>query len=379
MNANLGTPLPLERRAVMDMLLRTGADELGIPPSLYADAREKYEAVGSWLGADGSLLQAVQPVISAQGSIAIGTTVKPLGRDEFDIDLLCLLLWPDAAAAALKRAVGARLFESKIYQRMLKEKNRCWRLNYAGQFHMDVLPAIPDTMRGGDAILVPDKALQTLKPSNPKGYEVWFFDQASQALIVREGLRADVQPLPAAPSDENKWPLQVVVQILKRHRDIMFGEDERAPISIIITTLAAYAYQGELSVYEAIQNVLNRMVLYIEEDLNGEAVISNPTNREENFADKWQPHPERRASFYQWLGRAKQDFADLNTRSLSELNQPLETIFGERVARSTLVKYGEQIQSRRDQGIPVVAGTGTLASTSVKAKVAPKHTFYGAP
>ncbi|MEQ9590890.1 MAG: nucleotidyltransferase [Parvibaculaceae bacterium] len=361
----------------MDMLLKSGADELDIPPSLYADAEEKYEAVGSWLGADGSLLQAVQPVISPQGSIAIGTAVKPLERDEFDIDLLCLLLWPEATAVALKRAVGVRLRESKIYQRMLEEKNRCWRLNYAGQFHMDVLPAIPDTVRGGDAILVPDKELRILKPSNPKGYEVWFFDRAAQAVIVKEGLRADVQPLPAAPSDRNKWPLQVVVQILKRHRDIMFGEDERAPISIIITTLAAHAYQGELSVYEAVQNVLNRMVLYIEEGVNGEAVISNPTDRAENFADKWQSHPERRASFYQWLGRAKQDFADLNMRNLGELNQPLETIFGERVARSALIKYGEQMQSQRDQGIPIAAGTGTLASPSVKAKVAPKHTFYG--
>lgn len=39
--------------------------------------------------------------------------------------------------------------------------------------------------------------------------------------------------------------LQRIVQILKRHRDIMFNGDEDKPISIIITTLASRAYRGE--------------------------------------------------------------------------------------------------------------------------------------
>ncbi len=46
---------------------------------------------------------------------------------------------------------------------------------------------------------------------------------------------------PVRPFQKEKMPLQRVVQLLKRHRDIMFSSDEydseNKPISIIITTL----------------------------------------------------------------------------------------------------------------------------------------------
>ena len=61
----------------------------------------------------------------------------------------------------------------------------------------------------------------------------------------------------------NKTPLQRAVQILKRHRDIMFAGDEDKPVSIIITTLAAKAYQGEGSITEALQTILIHMDKYI--------------------------------------------------------------------------------------------------------------------
>ena len=48
------------------------------------------------------------------------------------------------------------------------------------------------------------------------------------------------------PEYQVKTPLQQGIQILKRHRDIMFVEDpDDKPISIIITTLAAHAYNNE--------------------------------------------------------------------------------------------------------------------------------------
>ena len=55
---------------------------------------------------------------------------------------------------------------------------------------------------------------------------------------------------------EKKSPLQRVVQILKRHRDLMFNGDESKPISIIITTLAARAYNKETDVLDALVNVV---------------------------------------------------------------------------------------------------------------------------
>ncbi len=62
---------------------------------------------------------------------------------------------------------------------------RCIRLNYAGDFHLDIVPAVPDFEVGGTYIFVPDLDANLAidapqndrwKPSNPKGYQIWFED-----------------------------------------------------------------------------------------------------------------------------------------------------------------------------------------------------------
>ena len=75
----------------------------------------------------------------------------------------------------------------------------------------------------------------------------------------------------------------------------MFGEDENKPISIIITTLAGQAYNGETCLYDGLFNVIEKMEQNIHIDCNGNYVVSNPVNSEENFADKWAKYPKRNA------------------------------------------------------------------------------------
>lgn len=56
-----------------------------------AAARTSYEAVAEWLsGSPTPLLRDIRAY--AHGSAAPGTTVKPLSREEFDVDLICLVL-----------------------------------------------------------------------------------------------------------------------------------------------------------------------------------------------------------------------------------------------------------------------------------------------
>jgi hypothetical protein len=110
-------------------------------------------------------------------------------------------------------------------------------------------------------------------------------------------------------------PLQRVIQLLKRHRDVRFAghqlEGEK-PISMIITTLAAQAYLGELDVASSLAAVLERMDDFaasgiIEKQL-GRWYIPNPVNPAENFADRWNEPGSRRAdAFFQWVGWARQD------------------------------------------------------------------------
>ena len=311
--------------------------------------------------------------------MAIGTATKPVGRDEFDLDLMCqLLIQSGANPAEVKRIVGQRLRDHDTYRKMLREKNRCWRLVYAGEFYMDIIPGIPD-LRGqaATALLVPDKELRCWKETDPKGYAAWFLDRAKFTAIADEGVRAEVEPAPSPPDEWRKLPLQVVVQLLKRHRDLMFVEDEDAPISIIITTLAARAFDGAPSVVGALSGVLERMPLYITRTNAGAAFVQNPVNALENFADKWASHPRRERCFFDWIARARLDLERLEVAHLSNVQNPLSRWVGQRAATRAVRDYGETIQRQRATGIAVSATTGELASRSARAVGSPRHTFFG--
>src|SRR5207248_11762351 len=176
------------------------------------------------------------------------------------------------------------------------------------QFHMDVLSAVPDGQRQkaifeharmnvswwhtAVAITCKDhrdysRISDDWPRSNPKAYAEWF--KSRMAVVYRERLRklaeaarASVEDMPAY---KVKTPLQSAIQILKRHRDLQFLDDiEHRPISIIITTLSAHAYQQEETISGALFSILARMDQSIK-DRAGVAWIANPTDPMENFAD----------------------------------------------------------------------------------------------
>ena len=108
-------------------------------------AKQRYEGVGDWLArSDHWLLASI--AIRLQGSVAIGTAVKPIGANEHDVDLVAHV--PDlesmVSPAMLKRQIGDRLRDNGNYAPLLVEMPRCWRLDYANEFHLDITPSIPN-------------------------------------------------------------------------------------------------------------------------------------------------------------------------------------------------------------------------------------------
>src|SRR6266851_5675146 len=98
-------------------------------------AKSRYGAVGEWLAhSDNPLLKGV--TVYPQGSVPLGTTVKPLARNEYDVDLVCFIpgIRASLSPAALKYVVGERLRQNDRYKAILEEMPRCWRLNYANEF-----------------------------------------------------------------------------------------------------------------------------------------------------------------------------------------------------------------------------------------------------
>ena len=66
--------------------------------------------------------------------------------------------------------------------------------------------------------------------------------------------------------------------------------------------------------------------------VDGQYAVLNPTNNEENFADKWQTHPQRERKFFQWLGLVKSNLENaLRTGNVEEIFEALKPRFGERI------------------------------------------------
>jgi hypothetical protein len=158
--------------------------------------------------------------------------------------------------------------------------------------------------------------------------------EAKRALAQRERITASVDEI---PDYKVKTPLQRTIQLLKRHRDCMFTDDaEYKPISIIITTLAAHAYNEEPSISAALQSILTGMDRYIE-DRSGVAWVTNPVNPAENFADKWAEEPKKRENFYRWLDQAKHDFAlYLRASTFDKMPELLREHLGTKLVDSTM-------------------------------------------
>lgn len=323
--------------------LESLVEELEISDARYEQVEGRYNSLGDWLNRYASTIREYGPSVYVQGSFGLGTVIKPLHADvEYDIDVVCELKHLNKAQlsqATLKEMVGdevERYRRAHSMSKPLREGRRCWTLYYSdgAQFHMDVVPALSngrdvqlllerrgrDASRAGTAIAITDnerldysQITEDWPRSNPKGYVAWFKERMRVQLELRkralaEAVKASIEEI---PDYKVRTPLQSSIMILKRHRDIMYVKDEIncCPISIIITTLAAHAYQGEAEIADALLSILTGMENHIRRDANGRAVIANPSDPLENFADKWAEFPEREDAFYQWLNQARRDFA----------------------------------------------------------------------
>jgi hypothetical protein len=312
------TTAPMQR--LSDLYEHLGA-ALDLTAELYEDAVVKYEDVAEWLNAPESPLHAYDALLYPQGSFRLGTVVRPLFRaDEYDLDFVCRLTRDKTAITQeqLKNLVGDRL--KKHPDLKVSASRRCWTIDYPKQFHMDVLPAIVNTDRPPNGILLTDRELRYWQFSNPIDYATWFFSRmASVVEAARKRFAASAGiPPEEVPLWQIKTALQRCVQLLKRHRDIYFAKngDLRTP-SILITTLAAHAYDGSADIAAALHHILSNMHRFINKR-DDKWEVTNPTDQRENFADKWNEKPALRTAFLQWLDRARDDFSRLQQMPLQE-------------------------------------------------------------
>lgn len=362
-----------QKRVVIDNMVKL----LELPDSAYDKARKRYEDLGEWFDRDESAVSGNNPHIFPQGSFRLGTAIRPLDEsEEYDLDLACKLrdgISKDChTQETLKKLIGIELEayrKARGIKNELEPKHRCWRLEYQDDlsFHMDIVPCIPADEKRRKAILesirktgldeyVAGSASQTTisitddrhegykhicgdwNISNPEGYAKWFEYRMNpqQTRILLEKAQVDDVPL-----FKKKTPLQRVIQILKRHRDNWSKDNpDSKPISIIITTLAARAYNGETDIVAALGNVLEKMGGLVNP---ARPRVPNPVDPEEDFADRWYRqdclHLRLEEHFNAWLLQARTDFQHITSTTDTEfLREQIEEKFSLRVNESELKK-----------------------------------------
>lgn len=402
-----------EQKEEFKDILESLGESLDITQTQFDNLVKSYKAVGDYLQND-PVFESYKPIVTPQGSLRLGTIIQPINpNDDLDVDLVYRLSDKNPAWTQkdIKEKVGARLKGSDRYASMLekKEGRRCWTLLYRERadnpkekYHMDILPSVADNKYAERmrrlfsenfsastvdqiSIRITDKeakdyATSTHKEewlkSNPDGYALWFANRCKADESVKLMAEAVV---PIGKYNKDKTVLQRIVQILKRHRDIMFRNDiDDKPISIIITTLAARAYRGEKDLLEGLVNVVDNLEKSITNNARGEDVVANPVNPEENFADKWPMHPKRRENFYKWLDAVKKDVHEiLDGENKIQIQNTMRRAFGDDAVTRASSLLVERRKTKLATGAAVLTSAGKVTASTVGKRVNTLNTFYG--
>ena len=271
---------------------------------------------------------------------------------------------------------------------------------YANGSHVDVLPCAisEDYIRSlqnksvdpkNYVLAITDKkhwgySYETYKPnwpqSNPIGYADWFLEIALKNELKHKSasallLRAEVETFPKYQSPRAKTILQKIVMLLKRHRDLMFDGHEDMPVSILLTTLAAQAYDQA-----PVGNVLDTFIYVVQHmtdfilKIGGVDKVLNPVNSDENFADKWAEVPQKKAFFYSWIKKLESDINDLIRLTGEAYKQKLKEMFGESATVKAREIEGNKIHEAIKSGTVGVCSSTGMLSTANNRIASPRHT-----
>ena len=201
-----------------------------------------------------------------QGSYALGTLIKPVDdNDEYDADIQIVMKhnpkWePKEYVLEINRTLAA----NKTYADKLRLKTRCVTVDYAGDFHLDVVPRV--TINGEHYVC--NRIDNKFEETDGTGYRDW----ANEKNRITGG------------------NLKRVVRLLKYLRD---HKNSFTAKSILLTTLAGNTIkasdEGKESVStnaDTLVTVLDRIDDYLQQHPNMPK-IKNPVLATEDFNRHW--------------------------------------------------------------------------------------------
>lgn len=390
----------------LDQVFVMLAKRVGITENQHNLCATHFRGITSLL--DNSELKRFKPMLRIQGSNRLGTAIRSASNEiNFDVDIVIELfdIPSDWTPYKLKEEVGRILKSSDRYAHLIKPANggkRCWTIEFADGTHADILPAsandeyrriVESTSFGSfnqfeiritDKTILPDYYYETDRLkwmlSNPIGFAEWFFAMARYHEVKHKAItenlyRASIEPFPKWKLDA--LTLQYIVRLLKRHRDMMFGDDKEKPISMIITVLAAKAYCLAPSggIFSTMLFIADNLVSVMDKK-DGRNAVLNPVNSEEDFTDRWRKTDagQREQKFYDWVRKLANDLHELCNMEKVRIGKHLKKIFGESAGSDAILEYARKEQSESSKLKMTTSGTFSSTAGVITAR---NNTFFG--
>lgn len=354
--------------------LETLFRNLDISTTMYKNAVDKYNAIASYLETKG-----IKCDIYPQGSFALGLVTRPVKKEKdvnYDLDVICELVYDKEKITPeyLKHLIGNALKESQTYKDRLIEYDKCWTLEFAEineiAFNMDIIPSVEDKKTLSFYFDTNFLAITSKNEKddydwitiNPKDYQSWFeninkpfldYCQDSEKRLFMESYKTIYNKVEEIPPYFIKSPLQRVIQLLKRQRDIYFSaikKEDKKPISAIITTLCSQIGEkanknisdvelltyivSELDIYSKLMNDSEELFnkTYSEKvtikKRKNKWEILNPVNPEDNLADSWNDDKEKAELFFGWIKNLQKTFLGYKEINDKEFFSILESSLG---------------------------------------------------
>jgi len=209
------------------------------------------------------------------------------------------------------------------------------------------------------------------KGSNPLGYAAWFHKKSQYRMYKFSAIEArDMQPLPALQATEEKEVLQLVVQLLKRWRDLFYSRSKYPPISVVLTTLAANLYNGEASTADALLNVLEGIVACLDAaHAKGERLkVINPVHQDEDFSERWNNRDDAYKHFDLGIRQLAKRWREIYMYE-DDPKKAFSDLFGG-VVGAVVEKRASRLQESRMKSQLGVKALGVITSASSVASVA---------
>lgn len=257
-----------------------------------------------------------------QGSWAHKTIIKPPRDRDFDADLLMIVRQePDWAPGHYIDALFATFQGSDRYKKLVSRKTRCVRINYTGDFHIDLIPIIEEIGHNGARYFNCNRRDDQFEQTAPEAYTQWW-----------GGMNA--------LSGGNQ--LILVTRLLKYLRDI---KGTFSCKSILLTTLVGYQVWANDHLFRSqnfpdLPTSLRTIVSRLDDVLQKHPVVprvENPVLSDEDYNRHW--NQEKYENFRDCIHRYREWIDDAyNEVEEDESILKWRRVFGDEFARSVEVK-----------------------------------------